>query len=58
MVKHLKQHMAYSFISCTSDFSLCSKKQTPCTYVRWHKDVEAQRVDDVATRLPRAKHVK
>jgi len=46
--------MAYGFMSCTSDFSyLCSKKQTPCTYVRRHKDVKAQRVDHVAARLPR-----
>jgi len=46
--------MAYGFTSFTSDFShLCSKKQTPCTYVWRHTDVKAQRVDHVATRLPR-----
>jgi len=46
--------MAYSFISFTSDFSyLCSKEQTPCTYVWRHKDVKAQRMDHVATRLTR-----
>jgi len=46
--------MAYGFISCTSDFSyLCWKKQTPCTSVWRHKDVKAQRLDHIATRLPR-----
>jgi len=29
------------------------KNQTPCTYVWRHKDVKVQRVDHVATRLPR-----
>jgi len=30
----LTQHLAYGFISFTSDFSyLCSKKQIPCTCV-------------------------
>jgi len=56
MVKYLTQHMAYDFISHTSDFScLCSKKQQqiPCTYVWRHKDVKAQRLDHVASRLPR-----
>jgi len=46
--------MAYGFISFTSDFSyLCSKQQTPCTYVWRHKDFKAQCVDHVATRLTR-----
>jgi len=38
----LTQHVAYGFISFASDFSyLCSKKQTPCTYVWRYKDVKA-----------------
>jgi len=32
---------------------LCSKKQTRCTCVWRHKDAKEQRVDHVATRLPR-----
>ena len=54
MVKYLTQHMAYGFISCTSDFFyLCSKQQTHCTYAWQHKDIKAQRLNHAATCLPR-----
>jgi len=51
--------MAYVFRVSHLFFSyLYSKKQTHCTYVWRHKDVKAQRVDHVATRLPQMKNLK
>ena len=44
--------MAYGFISCTSDFSYLCSKNKHLAHVWRLKDVKAQRVDQVATRLP------
>jgi len=52
-----KTHGLRFFIRITSAFPyLCLKKNkhtAPVHYVRRHKDFKAQRVDQVATRLPR-----
>jgi len=53
LVKYLTQHLTYGFISFTSDFSYLCSKNKHLAHVWRHKDVKAQRMDHVATRLTR-----